>query len=296
MKELTFFSPAKLNLFFRILRKRTDGYHEIISLMQAIDLGDDLTVSLSSEDKLTCDDPTIPCDHHNLVIKALQLYRNKTNLQFCAAAVLKKRIPPQAGLGGGSSNAATMLWALNELHNRKVSLRELVSWGAELGSDVPFFFSNGTARCTGRGEVLENASLAKEAFFWIAKPSFGCETPHIFKHVDLNECDRTTPKEQFFVNDLETVALKLYPQLENIKQRLLGLGFTYVAMTGSGSAFMCIGPISEPELQDITFFPSRSISKTKETWYEKCIKNPSINHLLSLQELQASLDLELSVT
>src|SRR5947207_2922776 len=106
----TFFSPAKVNLFFRVLRKRLDGYHEVASLFQAINLGDLLTAEWAEEDQLLIDHPTLKSDHTNLVIKALEVFRQKTAITTKVRFTLTKRIPMQSGLGGGSSNAATALW------------------------------------------------------------------------------------------------------------------------------------------------------------------------------------------
>src|SRR5262249_13981075 len=107
---LTLLSPAKINLFLRILGKRPDGYHELASLFQAIDLADTIHFSLSDADHLTCTDPAIPVDRSNLIWKSVNLFRRKTGLNFHLKIHLEKKIPHQAGLGGGSSNAATTLW------------------------------------------------------------------------------------------------------------------------------------------------------------------------------------------
>src|ERR1700688_1220422 len=107
MEAVALFSPAKLNLFFRVLRRREDGYHEIASLYQAVNLGDTLQVQLGESQRLTCDDPSLPCDGSNLILKAAQVFRRNTGLDLKAHFHLIKRIPIQSGLGGGSGNAAT---------------------------------------------------------------------------------------------------------------------------------------------------------------------------------------------
>ena len=140
MGSFSYFSPAKLNLSFRILGKRLDGYHEIASLVSVINFGDTLTFETSSSDVLTCSDPSLPCGDSNLIARALHLFRARSSLSFGIKIHLDKRIPMQAGLGGGSSNAATTLWALNERMGRPYSLAELCFMGASLGSDVPLFF------------------------------------------------------------------------------------------------------------------------------------------------------------
>ncbi|MES2198630.1 MAG: hypothetical protein V4489_00475, partial [Chlamydiota bacterium] len=114
-QQLSFLSPAKINVFFKVLRKREDGFHEISSLYQAITLFDTLQIRLSAKDEFTCSDPSLSLDHTNLVNKALNLFRKKTGSSDQFSIHLDKKIPMQAGLGGGSSNAATALWAFSKL-------------------------------------------------------------------------------------------------------------------------------------------------------------------------------------
>jgi 4-diphosphocytidyl-2-C-methyl-D-erythritol kinase len=247
---LTLFSPAKINLFLRILGKRPDGYHEIASLFQAIDLGDTLTFTFSKEDKLTCSDPTLPCGGSNLVMKAVDLFRRKTQLPFYIDIHLEKRIPTQAGLGGGSSNAATTLWALNALHNFPVTEQELQTWSADIGSDIPFFFSLGTAYCTGRGERVRNLSPPTLPPLSIFKPKEGISTPEVYKALQLGECLSVDPEkllEGFYAgcpsyhNDLEKPAFHLCPLLVPLKKCLLDEGHRTLFMTGSGTALVSVG-------------------------------------------------------
>ena len=165
---LTLFSPAKINLYLHVIKKRTDGYHDISSLFQAIDLGDTLHFEWSNHepDKLTCTDPNLTTDSSNLIMKAVLLFRQKTDWHHPVSIHLEKRIPIQSGLGGGSSNAATTLWALNEKAGRPASIEQLQTWSAEIGSDIPFFFSEGTAHCLGRGEEVKSIpSIAHTATF-----------------------------------------------------------------------------------------------------------------------------------
>lgn len=255
-------SPAKLNLTFQIVAKRSDGYHEISSLFQAIDLCDRLTFHRSQQDRLTCSDPTLPTDSTNLVSKALALFRSRYPFDFGVEIYLEKNIPQEAGLGGGSSNAATTLWALNELTGRPASLTELVQLGAVLGSDVSFFFSLGTAHCKGRGEILESASLPTLLSGWIAKPHFGLSTPAVYKEIKIGESSLRTS----YFNDLEIPAFCLEPRLALLKVELKKMGFAHVSMTGSGTAFFCLGSFPQP-LEGVTFFPFRSLLREPENWY-----------------------------
>ncbi len=243
-RSITLFSPAKINLFLRILGKRPDGYHELASLFQTINLGDTLTFTFSSTDQLTCTDPTLPCDGSNLVLKAVDLFRRKSGLRFSIQIDLDKKIPTQAGLGGGSSNAATTLWALNALHNFPYTDLELQSWSSEIGSDIPFFFSHGTAYCTGRGEIVRDLPPLPLMPFSLIKPALGLSTPAIYKELKLEECYAEDPEQLLasfyagnpkYINDLEKPAFRLYSELQTIKIK------ENAFMTGSGSALIAMG-------------------------------------------------------
>lgn len=240
MRGEIYLSPAKLNLFFRVLRRRDDGYHEIASLYQAIAFGDNLILRPHSVDLFTCSDPELPCDATNLVVKALKLFR--THYSFPSVHLyLEKRIPKEAGLGGGSSNAATTLWALNQFANRPASVSKLQEMAATIGSDVPFFFSTGSAYCTGRGEIIRSINLPNMSFS-IAKPPFGLSTQAVYRQVNVDEIEPIDPLvllESFregkpiLRNDLEPFAMRLEPRLAAFKQSLKDP----CAMTGSGTAF-----------------------------------------------------------
>jgi 4-diphosphocytidyl-2-C-methyl-D-erythritol kinase len=270
------FSPAKLNLFFRVIKKRGDGYHDIASIFQTISLGDTLDIELSEKDSLTCTDPSLPLDNTNLIYKALDLFRRKTGKDVHAAFHLDKKIPMQAGLGGGSSNAATALWGLNELTNRPASAHDLIEWAAELGSDVSFFFSQGTAYCTGRGELVNQLPSLPRLDLWLAKPSYGLSTPLVYQHCDLSLFSTQDPEDLLidflegkphYFNDLEIPAFKLSPELSTVKQKLLALGFEQVTMTGSGTAFFCFGNLSDPKVEGLQFYPARFINRESKSWY-----------------------------
>jgi 4-diphosphocytidyl-2-C-methyl-D-erythritol kinase len=274
------FSPAKLNLFFRVLRKREDGYHEIASLFQTIGLGDILSIEKANCDQMTCDRSDLACDASNLVMRAVALFRKKMGSSLCVKVHLQKRIPMQAGLGGGSSNAATTLWALNELCGKVVSRPQLQEWSLELGSDVPFFFSLGTAYCQGRGEVIREMPSLKETMCWIAKPEESLSTALVYQHVAPDERangDLEHDLESFyggnghFFNDLEKPAFKLIPDLEFFKKKLQKCGFERVFMTGSGTAFFCLGNPSAPLPEGTSFFEAPFIRRESQQWYEGSI-------------------------
>lgn len=157
--DLSLRSPCKINLFLRITGRRANGFHDLASLFQTISLSDYMHFSLlpsgATKDQLVCSDTSLEIDDSNLVIKALNLMRDKSSIKDAYFRVrLDKHVPMQAGLGGGSGNAATAMYAFNKLTGFKHSLDELLLWSGDIGSDITFFFSTGTAYCTGRGEVM----------------------------------------------------------------------------------------------------------------------------------------------
>lgn len=278
-RSLTLYSPAKINIFLKIVDKRPDGYHNLSSLFQAIDLCDILHISLSSQDRdtLTCNDPSIPSDSTNLVLKAVELFRRKTGLMFFVKIDLEKYIPSQAGLGGGSSNAATTLWALNELLDQRISLEQMAEWSEEIGSDIPFFFSQGTALCTRKGENVKNICLNKNCQpLWIVKPSLGLSTPLVYKSLNLSNlpfydlerylhcCIRG---EWSCFNDLEIPAFTLMPSLARLKNKLLLAGFHTVLMSGSGSAFFCLGEGKLPDDEELYMKQVKVLNRERNIWY-----------------------------
>lgn len=275
---ITLISPAKINLFLQILHPRPDGYHELASLFQTISLHDTIEYSLSTQDSLTCTDPEIPVDASNLIFKAVNLFRLKTNLKFNISIHLEKRIPQKAGLGGGSSNAATTLFALNELFNHPLSIQELKSLGSEIGSDVAFFFSEGTAYCTGRGEIVENLKPLPETNLWIVKPNEGLSTPLIFKNFQMSDAHKKNPQDVLnsflngnpdYFNDLEPAAFRALPALKTFKNDLKNRGFKTVLMSGSGSAFFCINCTETIDYNAFTFIrEAHFLTREKNKWYE----------------------------
>lgn len=264
MSKLTLFSPAKLNLTFRVLKKRPDGFHEIDSLFQAIDLCDELTIELCDRDSITCDQPQIPTNRDNLLFKALDLFRRKTGREEPVAFLLKKKIPVESGLGGGSSNAATALWGMNQLLKEGVDDETLCRWSGEIGSDVPFFFSTGRAQCRGRGEILTSLPEVAPEKLWIAKPKEGLSTPDVYRAVRIVESE----SRMGYFNDLEKAAFSLMPKLQKLKDDLLVAGFDHVQMTGSGTAFFCLGGQAPPSLSNVSFFPARFLFRSLHYWYK----------------------------
>lgn len=271
---LKLISPAKINPFLRIIKKREDGFHELASLFQAVDLVDILTFQAAPADLFTCSNPKLPVDANNLVVKAVNLFRIRSGKTFPLHIHLEKHIPVEAGLGGGSSNAATTLYALNQLSGMPFSDSELATMGAELGSDVSFFFSSGIAYCTGRGEIVEDVDLPLTSYT-LCKPSFGSSTPAVYKSLKLNSCSTADPIALLnsfqnnipqYINDLEPAAFAVYPALEAFKLTLLASGFETVLMSGSGSTFICKG-LEKAAVPHGFFKKVNGLTRNIDSWY-----------------------------
>ncbi|MCH9633810.1 MAG: 4-diphosphocytidyl-2-C-methyl-D-erythritol kinase [Chlamydiae bacterium] len=270
------FSPAKINLFFKLAQKREDGYHNLCSLFQAISLGDDLEIALSKKDQYETNVKSLGFNDENFIVKALFLFRTKTKIDLPVRIRLHKRVPMQGGLGGGSSNASTMLWGLNELFKKPLSTQDLQVLSASITSDSPFFFSQGTAICEGRGEKVINLEPLLNSNVWLVKPEIGMQTRAVYKRAksSIDSFDYSDLLERFYQNnspvypnDLEAAAYSLSPELRDLKQELFDQGYEFVFMTGSGSTFVCIGknkPISKKTVQ---IFPVQYISRPLNQWY-----------------------------
>lgn len=299
--SLTLFSPCKINLFLRIIRKRNDGFHELASLFQAVGFGDTLHLSLAQgnndADGFSCNMQGVPTDSTNLVLRALDLMRRKTGREgVFFNADLVKRVPAQAGLGGGSANAATAMWGANELLGRPATLDQLIGWSGELGSDITFFLSRGTAYCTGRGEVMTaiNPPLPSGVKLFICKPDLGLSTPKVFKALDYDQLSSEDPQalcdtflkdgvvatdDKYYVNDLEQPAFDCLPELCQLKKELLGVeGFDHVMMSGSGTSIFCIGEPADSNAfmkefdsrEGVSVFSAAFINREEGCWF----KNP----------------------
>jgi 4-diphosphocytidyl-2-C-methyl-D-erythritol kinase len=236
-------APAKLNLSLRVLRKREDGFHEIDSLMVRLPgLCDRLTLTEATEDSFTCDDPGVPADASNLVLKAVSAYRSVSDSGVKFAIHLRKSIPHGAGLGGGSSDAAAALTALDQFSATPLGTSRLMEIAATLGSDIPFFLGSPVARATGRGEIIEAEPALPSLPVLLLKPSFGVPTPDAYgRWKDAKELHGVPYGPQVFpwgelVNDLERPVFWKHLFLAEMKVWLLGRPEVSGAlMSGSGS-------------------------------------------------------------
>lgn len=243
-------APAKINLSFRIKRRREDGYHEIETVMAPVSLYDELSISVSErngEVKFTCDDPSLPTGDDNLVMKAARLFLRATDSRRGVAIHLEKRIPHGAGLGGGSSDAASTLLGLNEILDAKLSEHALAELAAQIGSDVPFFAFGSSAICRGRGELVEPVAAAERFPLLLLKPAFGVSTPWAYSRWqpsrELPGVDYAaqTFRGTTFINDLERPVFEKYVFLAQMKQWLRAQPEVAAALlSGSGSTVLAV--------------------------------------------------------
>jgi len=248
MMPLRLSAPAKLNASLRILQKREDGFHELNTLMVKLPgLSDEITFESSQAFSFSCDDPTVPSDETNLVVKAVRAYEKATGKPVTLSISLRKNIPHGAGLGGGSSDAATTLLGLNQLNPEPIPDDELAKIAADLGSDIPFFLIPGTARCTGRGEILEPVEDLPPVPLLLLKPSFAVSTPDAYrrweKSAKLEGIKYGQQKSPWgpLINDLERPVFEKHRFLGELKYWLLSRQETAAAlMSGSGSTVFVI--------------------------------------------------------
>jgi 4-diphosphocytidyl-2-C-methyl-D-erythritol kinase len=243
-------APAKINLSFRIKDRRADGFHEIETLMAPISLADRITIERAGDGgdiRFTCDDPSLPVGDDNLVVRAAKLFRQRANIASGITIALEKKIPHSAGLGGGSSDAASTLLGLNELFAAGLPQDELLNLAAQLGSDIPFFVVRSAAVCRGRGEIVESTSLATKFQIVLFKPDFGVPTAWAYgKWKESRELPGVdySPQElngvQFF-NDLERPVFEKFVLLADLKTWLRQQpGVAVALMSGSGSTVFAV--------------------------------------------------------
>ena len=222
---------AKINIGLDITGTRADGYHLLDMIMQTVGLYDELEVTARDDGQvvLICDKEGVPADESNLAVKAFRRLIPEGD-ERGGNIVLRKNIPSQAGLGGGSSDAAAVLKAVNELYRLGKSDKELERKAAEIGADVPFFIKGGCQRCRGTGEILSPALDTHGDYVIIVKPQAGASTKDVY-----DAYDRLTEKPDC-ANVLEAVTAEMFPVIRVIKERLLSAGAEFASMSGSGTA------------------------------------------------------------
>jgi len=272
-------APAKINLYLRVVNKRSDGYHDIISLMQLISLQDELDfVETDTGIKVKCPGSALPEDETNLVYRAAAGFYAKTGIKPGIGITVQKHIPVGAGLGGGSSDAATTLLAMNDLYNSPLSRAELLQLGESLGADVPFFIFGKPAWASGKGEILTEAPSLP--LFWIVliNPRFQVSTGEVYQGLNLRLTKKiikysipcfSSVKEAAagLANDLERVTFTLHPDLEKIKTFLLENGALGAAMTGSGPTMFGIFTDADSAQR------AEKISARRNDWLTFCVRS-----------------------
>jgi 4-diphosphocytidyl-2-C-methyl-D-erythritol kinase len=252
-------APAKLNLFLEILGRRPDGYHQIETLMVAVDLYDRLRFADDPSGAVTlrCDDPSVPAGRENLVVKAAERLRESSGCSRGVSIMLEKRIPAQAGLAGGSSDAAATLVALDRLWGLDAPTARMDELAAELGSDVAFFLHGPAAVGRGRGELVEPIPLERSLDFVLVCPPIGLSTAEVYGGLDLKKAHAERPQPiapilealvhggpadlgGCLFNRLQPTAERIRPELLRVRRSLAELCPSPLdghLMSGSGSAY-----------------------------------------------------------
>ena len=251
-KQLVIEAPAKVNLTLDVLGKRTDGYHELETVMHQISLRDIIYLQSGGHGiKVSSDSLSIPHNEENLAFRAAKLIFGKFSLKEGLQIFIEKNIPVGAGLAGGSTDAAAVIIGLNKMYELNLEQQELLDLGLQIGSDVPFCLQGGTALATGRGETLTMLATGPQLEIVLVKPDFELSTAEVYRDFRLAEViDR--PDNGAFLeawrkydmiglaaqmkNVLETVSLKKCPEIGHIKMRLAELGALQALMSGSGSS------------------------------------------------------------
>jgi len=269
MAELVLASYAKINLGLHLIRKRVDGYHDIATVFQQIGLHDTMTFQKTNHDiHITCTHPSIPLDENNLVWKTFAAARSRFQLPYGLQVHIEKHIPTGGGLGGGSSNAAATLQAIQNLSPDCVSEEQVQELATEIGSDVPFFLVGGTAFGTGKGEKLRPIQIPTNYWVVLLFPCIYVSTAWAYKHakIALTNEEKLTKFSALFeqfslhafkdhlVNELESVVFERHPQLCDFKSQLYNRGAFYAGMSGSGSTMYGLFHRSQTAEEAVSFF------------------------------------------
>ena len=244
-------APAKVNLSLRVVGKRRDGYHLIDTIMVPVSLYDEIEIKRAKPGAkltVTCDDPAIPSGKDNLAYKAAALLLGKEAERRPVSIHIKKRIPAGAGLGGGSSDAASVLIGVNRLLNLRKSRSELMRMAAKIGADVPFFILGRPARARGIGERLTPIKTDRRLDLVIVYPDFPISTVWAYHNLRFKltkNLQKTSLNRQVWplrsralelINDLEQPVLRRYPRVARLKRKLAEAGAVGTLMSGSGSS------------------------------------------------------------
>jgi 4-diphosphocytidyl-2-C-methyl-D-erythritol kinase len=256
LPSIELLSPAKVNLRLEVLRRRGDGYHEIRTILQRISLSDRLRISLKREKGISVitDSPSLPVDEGNLAYRAASSLLEEAEASVGVEVHIQKRIPISSGLGGGSSNAASTLMGLNRILKLNFSKGRLMEIGARIGADIPFFMLERTAMATGIGEKLEPLEIRPPIWLVLVNPGWEVSTRWAYEELNFTLTKRPIHIKlpPFFSdigqvahilhNDLESVTISAYPEIDGMKEELLSQGAVGSLMTGSGPTVFGLFP------------------------------------------------------
>jgi 4-diphosphocytidyl-2-C-methyl-D-erythritol kinase len=244
------FAPAKINLSLKILGRRNDRFHELDTLITPISLRDEIRIDKGRPEKgikFRCGDPSVPQGDDNLALRAAKAFFETTKIEPAVSIGLKKKIPHGAGLGGGSSDAASVLLGLNELFEAKLSREALAEMAESIGSDVPFFVFQSAALCKGRGEIVMRVKLQRQFSILLLKPAFAVSTGWAYsrwqhsREIPGVRYEAQEFADQSFVNDLERPVFEKFVFLAQLKMWLLSQSDVGAAlMSGSGSTLFAV--------------------------------------------------------
>ena len=250
-------SYAKINISLNVKEKRPDGYHELDSIMVLIELHDSILISRSSNNIdhfVTVDDFSNDLVHYNLVSTVIEEMTKQYSFKERFRFYIHKVIPMQAGLGGGSSNAAYAMKAVNNILKLGATNEELIKMAAPFGADIPFFINGQPSRCTGIGEIMSPITIKNNYFVLIVKPNEGCSTKEVFKRADKKpypqinidkvvealESGDDDMLAEYMGNSLEEASISINPEIQKIKDFLKDEGLKLVLMSGSGSSVFAL--------------------------------------------------------
>jgi len=285
MEILYLDSNAKINIGLNVTGLRDDGYHNIETIFQEIDLCDHITFTRTGDSvAITSKNPNLPLGKQNLMYKAFMLFRSRASVSGGLSIAIDKRIPMGGGLGGGSSNAAATLIAANILWGKPFSVQQLQEMAFDLGSDVPFFVRGGTAIGRGRGEDLTDFDFPEKWFVVLVCPGINISTAWAYKEFKFaltNDKKITNFNalfsglqpdkwQEYLSNDLEKPVFGSYPELKKIKDLLYENGAFYASMSGSGSTIYGLFTDKEAGIKAGKFFSKK---------YESYVCRPITNRL-----------------
>jgi len=247
MQSLTLPSPGKVNLRLEVVGKRADGYHELRSLMERVSIADEIDMKIVEKGiSVTCDHEGVPNDESNIAFKAVKEILAYSSRNVGVEVHIKKNIPVAAGMGGGSSNAATVIKGINHLLKLKLTKEKLMKIGLKVGADVPFFLFEGPALAEGIGEQLKKVKSMPKLLFLLVNPNISVKTDWVYGryqmeggkyngHGEVPSLYRTKKDvAKILYNDLERVTIKEFPIIAEIKEEMVKLGALASMMTGSG--------------------------------------------------------------